>query len=81
MAQPGPSVMAEKTRPVRLTQEAIDLARIAASFAKESMADYVCRIIAERARADIERYYAEMHRPGTGPEPGRKATPRPKKGG
>jgi uncharacterized protein (DUF1778 family) len=46
---------------VRLTDEAIDLARIAAAFAKENMSEYVCRIVVERARQDIDRYHAELH--------------------
>jgi hypothetical protein len=64
----GTATMAEKTRPVRLTDEAINLARIAASYTRESMSEYVCRIIIERAQADIERLHAELHQPRPRPK-------------
>jgi hypothetical protein len=54
--------MADKTRPVRLTDEAIKWARIASGYTGESMSEYVCRIVVERAREDAERLHAELHR-------------------
>ena len=40
-------LMAEKTRPVRLTEDAMKLAKIAASYTGENMSDYVCRVVME----------------------------------
>jgi hypothetical protein len=51
---------AQKTTPVRLTEEAIRWARIASGYTGESMAEYVSRIIAERGREDAERLHAEV---------------------
>lgn len=62
------TLMAEKTRNVRITDEALDLVRIACSFSKENMSEYLCRIAIERARADIDRYYAELHKPPVKPK-------------
>jgi uncharacterized protein (DUF1778 family) len=53
-------IMPEKTRPVRLTQDAMDLARIAASYRRETMSDYVCRVVIEAARRDIEQGHANL---------------------
>jgi hypothetical protein len=50
---------APKSSPVRLTEEAIEWARIASGYTGESMTEYVSRIVAERARADAERLHAE----------------------
>jgi hypothetical protein len=52
--------VAQKTSPVRLSAEAIRLAKIASGYTGESMADYVSRTIEERAAEDIERLHAEM---------------------
>ena len=50
---------AQKTRPVRLTEEAMRWARIASGYTGESMAEYVSRIVLERGKADAERLHAE----------------------
>ena len=57
---PAGTAMPEKTRPVRLTDEAIELARIASGYTKESMSEYVCRIVIERARDDIDKGHAAL---------------------
>ena len=44
--------MSQKTRPVRLTEEAIRWARIASGYTGESMAEYVSRITEERGKED-----------------------------
>ncbi|HTU18832.1 MAG TPA: hypothetical protein VMG10_12300 [Gemmataceae bacterium] len=51
---------AQKTTPVRLTEEAIRWARIASGYTGESMAEYVSRIVVERGREDAERLHAEV---------------------
>jgi hypothetical protein len=51
---------AQKTTPVRLTDEAIRWARIASGYTGESMAEYVSRIVAERGREDTERLHAKV---------------------
>jgi hypothetical protein len=51
---------AQKTTPVRLTEEAIRWARIASGYTGESMAEYVSRVVAERGREDAERLHAEV---------------------
>jgi len=50
---------AQKTTPVRLTDEAIRWARIASGYTGESMSEYVSRTIEEHGRADVERLHAE----------------------
>lgn len=60
---------AEKTTPVRLTDEAIKWARIASGYTGESMADYCSRIIAERGRDDAARLHADVY--GDKPRKGR----------
>lgn len=50
---------AQKTTPVRLTDEAIKWARIASGFTGESMADYASRVLAEQGKLDADRLYAE----------------------
>jgi uncharacterized protein (DUF1778 family) len=50
-----------------MTEEAMNLARIAASYTRESMSDYVCRVVTEAARRDIEQGHANLTK-----------TPRPK---
>lgn len=52
--------MGDKTRPVRLTDEAIKWARIASGHTGESMAEYVSRITVERGMEDEERYHKEL---------------------
>jgi hypothetical protein len=48
-------VMDNELKPVRITEEALDLARIASSYTGETMSDYVSRIVAERSREDIDK--------------------------
>jgi hypothetical protein len=52
--------VAQKTTPVRLSGEAIRWARIASGYTGESMAEYVSRIVEERAREDAKRLHAEV---------------------
>jgi hypothetical protein len=52
--------MAQKTTPVRLSDEAIKWARIASGYTGESMAEYVSRIVEERGREDADRLHAEL---------------------
>jgi hypothetical protein len=58
---------AQKTTPVRLSDDAIRWARIASGYTGESMAEYVSRIVAEHAKADAERLHAEATRPPAPP--------------
>ena len=51
---------APKTAPVRLTGEAIRIARIASGYSGESVAEYVSRIVVEAGQRDIERGIAEF---------------------
>ena len=52
--------MAQKTTPVRMSDEAVKWARIASGYTGESMAEYVSRIVAERGKLDADRLHAEM---------------------
>jgi hypothetical protein len=52
--------VAQKTTPVRLSGEAIRWARIASGYTGESMAEYVSRIVEERAKEDAKRLHAEV---------------------
>lgn len=64
---------------VRLTDEAIEAARIASGYTGESMAEYVSRITVERANEDAERLHAERYgvpRPKTGKVPKGKGEPK-----
>jgi hypothetical protein len=54
---------AQKTTPVRLTEEAIKWARIASGYTGESMAEYVSRVVEEQAKADADRLHAEATSP------------------
>jgi hypothetical protein len=56
----GKDDVAQKTTPVRLSVEAIRWARIASGYTGESMAEYVSRIVEERAREDAKRLHAEV---------------------
>lgn len=49
-----------KTSPVRLTDDAVRWARIAAGYTGESMAEYVSRVVAERGREDAFRMHNEL---------------------
>jgi len=55
--------MAQKTSPVRMSDEAVKWARIASGYTGESMAEYVSRIVAERGKQDAERLHAEITAP------------------
>jgi hypothetical protein len=47
--------MAKKTQPLRIEEEALRLVRIAAGYTGENPGEYASRVLAERAREDIER--------------------------
>jgi hypothetical protein len=51
--------VSQKNMPVRLSDEAIRWARIAASYSGLSMAEYVSRLVAEHARADAGRLHEQ----------------------
>lgn len=51
---------AAKTTPVRLSDDAIQWARIASGYTGESMTEYVSRVIAERGKADADKLHAEL---------------------
>jgi hypothetical protein len=74
---------AQKSSPVRLTEEAIKWARIASGYTGESMTEYVSRIVAEHAQGDVERLHADTvarqmslakKAPEHQPMPGKKAS-------
>lgn len=46
-----------KTAPIRVTDEAIGLVRIASGYTGESVAEYVSRVLIDVARQDIERLH------------------------
>ncbi len=50
---------AQKTTPVRLTDDAVKWARIASGYTGESMAEYASRVVAKRGREDAQRLHAE----------------------
>lgn len=56
---------AQKTTPVRLSDEAIKWARIASGYTGESMAEYVSRVVSEQGKADATRLHAEAIRHDT----------------
>ena len=62
--------MAQKTTPVRLSDDAIKWARIASGYTGESMAEYVSRIVAERGKQDADRLHTETSAPS---KPAKKA--------
>jgi hypothetical protein len=45
----------KKDRPVRITEEAMRWAKIAAAFTGETLADYCSRVIGEQAQRDARR--------------------------
>ena len=57
MARPKKS---PKTRPVRLTDEAIRWAEIASGYTGESLAEYVSRTLAEVGQKDVERLHTQL---------------------
>lgn len=59
----GASMARKKVKnsmPMRLSEEAIRLARIASGYTGESMAEYISRITCERSREDIEKLHQEL---------------------
>lgn len=84
IATPGVSVakkVDKKDRPVRLSDAAIQLARIASGYTGESMAEYVSRVVAERARLDINDLHARLEADLPADAPPADSAPRPKKPG
>ncbi len=55
-----------KNTPVRIADDAINAARIASGYTGESMADYISRVVKERAEDDARRLHAERF--GGGPK-------------
>jgi hypothetical protein len=51
---------AQKSTPVRLTEEAVKWARIASGYTGESVVEYVSRIVAERGKQDADRLHSEL---------------------
>jgi hypothetical protein len=51
---------AQKTTPVRLTEEAVKWARIASGYTGESMTEYVSRIVEERGKQDAEKLHSAL---------------------
>lgn len=49
---------AQRTSPVRLTEEATRWARIAASYNGEFIGAYVSRVVLHHAKADVEQAHA-----------------------
>ena len=45
---------------VRLTAEAHRLAEIARGYTRETLGEYISRVVCEHAQADIERLHAEL---------------------
>jgi hypothetical protein len=50
---------APKTAPIRVTVAAVDLARIASGYTGESVAEYVSRIVMERANIDVDELHGK----------------------
>jgi hypothetical protein len=76
----GMAKKAQKTTPVRLTDKAIEAAKIASGYTGESMSEYVSRIVAERADEDAERLHAERYgvpRPKSSKSTKSKGEPKP----
>ena len=48
------------TMPVRITPEAIRLARIASGYTVETVSDYISRIVAERASTDVDTLHDKL---------------------
>ncbi len=63
----------QKTTPIRLSDAAVEVARIASGFTGESVAAYCSRVLVERGNEDIERLY-EARRAGA-PAPAPAAAP------
>jgi hypothetical protein len=49
----------KKTTSVRVSDEALKLARIASGYTGESVAEYISRVVADQAKQDSERLHAE----------------------
>ncbi len=56
-----------KTTAVKLTQEAVDAAKIAAAFKGLTLYEYASQVLLEAANRDIEEGY--RHRAGAAPKP------------
>jgi hypothetical protein len=52
--------MAQKSTPVRVSDEAIRWARIASGYTGESVAEYVSRVIEKCGREDVDRCHKEL---------------------
>jgi hypothetical protein len=65
---------AQKTTPVRLTDEAIRWARIASGYTGESVAEYVSRVMVERGREDADRLHAQVTGPSRRSKKGKDRT-------
>jgi len=59
IALEDPMAKAQKTTPIRLTDDAVKWARIASGYTGESMAEYASRVVAERGKEDAGRLHAE----------------------
>lgn len=51
---------AQKTTPVRLTEDAIKWARIASGYTGESVAEYASRVLAERGKEDADKLHTKL---------------------
>jgi len=56
----------QKTRPIRVTEEAIRWARIASGYTGESMSEYVCRVVIERGKQDADELHAVVSKAAKG---------------
>lgn len=63
MGAPMVETMAKKSFPLRIEEEALQLVRIAAAMTNEQATEYASRVLAERARADIERLADKVLKP------------------
>lgn len=55
--------MAKKSLPLRIEEETLQLVRIAAAMTGEQATEYATRVLAEHARADIERLHDKVLKP------------------
>ena len=60
MAAERPMASDRKNMPVRVAEESLKLARIAASYQGKTLADYVSDSLAEVAKRDIEQGHAGL---------------------
>jgi hypothetical protein len=71
-----PMAEEQKTMSIRLTVEAIDAARIAASYKKMTVLDYASAVILEQANRDIEEGHRQRAGATSPPEPKRPRKPK-----